>query len=985
MKKSYLNSERNFAVSLKPSMTIPLLLMVLFVCLFVNAGNAANISSRVSGNWSSASTWNGGVVPSSLDNVTINNTVNVDVNATVQSVNVIGTLIENDKIVFTIGSATAAGSFTVGGTFTMGGSGSTSNDHSTLIVYGNYINNGASDLWKSDVIITGNLDTTKSTSKLQNNGNVIVGGDILGTFDLTGGTGTGQIYAVNPIATVTISPSSIDNNVNVGLFPSYPTESQALIDLINSVIYSTCTFTVGDIASVSICSGSSAVFTATTSATSPGYQWQVKVGTSDWKTLSNDAIYSGVTTATLTVISSSSVNSNQYRAIITKGCSKTGNSGSLTVTSAINAPDVGAITQPTTCASPTGSVVLSGLPSGSWTINPGGVTGNTTSKTISGLAAGTYNFKVTNAAGCTSAASGSVIISPLVTNTWNGSQWSTLAVPTIDQNIIFNGNYTSNTDVSGCTCQVNSGVKVIISPSNTLTIYNQVAVLGTGTLTFDSSATVSASNPISKSGSLVQKNNTPPVANSGNIIYNRTVSAIHNTDYTYWSSPVSSEILSTFSPQSQNKFYSFDADLDAWTTELPSNSMVKGKGYSIYGPQNISNSTFYGSFTGTPNNGSVSITGVKINKSYLIGNPYPSAIDADLFISANTGVLDGSLYFWTHNTDPVKGQYSYDDYATYNLTGGTGTTKGAKGLASTSGNSNLFFNANIPNGYIAAGQGFFVGSNTNSITDTKIVFDNSMRVGNGVLGLNPQFFKTKGNPKAKNANAIEKSRVWLNLSNEQGVFKQTLIGYITGATNDYETTYDADSYDSLDGADFYSVNGDSNLVIQGRALPFDENDTIPLGFRSSSDGDYTVNIDQIDGVLTNQAVFIEDKLTNTVTDLKNGDYKFSTVAGTFNDRFVLKYTNTSKTLGVDATDKEDGILVLYSNNYKTLIIHNNVMDSTVNSVALYNITGQKISNWDVKDSEQTNIQIPIKSINSGIYIVKVNTTIGESSKKIIVN
>jgi hypothetical protein len=47
--------------------------------------------------------------------------------------------------------------------------------------------------------------------------------------------------------------------------------------------------------------------------------------------------------------------------------------------------------------------------------------------------------------------------------------------------------------------------------------------------------------------------------------------------------------------------------------------------------------------------------------------------------------------------------------------------------------------------------------------------------------------------------------------------------------------------------------------------------------------------------------------------------------------------------------------------------------------------GQKISNWDVKDSEQTTIQIPIKSISSGIYIVKVNTTKGESSKKIIVN
>ena len=74
------------------------------------------------------------------------------------------------------------------------------------------------------------------------------------------------------------------------------------------------------------------------------------------------------------------------------------------------APVVGAITQPT-CAVATGSVVLSGLPAGNWTINPGGITGNTSSTTISGLAAsGTYNFTVTSAAGCTSPASANVVI-----------------------------------------------------------------------------------------------------------------------------------------------------------------------------------------------------------------------------------------------------------------------------------------------------------------------------------------------------------------------------------------------------------------------------------------------------------------------------------------------------------------------------------------------------------------------------------------------
>jgi len=82
------------------------------------------------------------------------------------------------------------------------------------------------------------------------------------------------------------------------------------------------------------------------------------------------------------------------------------------------APVVGAITQPT-CKVVTGSVVLSGLPAGNWTINPGGITGSTTSKTIAGLIPGTYQFTVTTAAGCISLPSASVKIddAPVLTVT----------------------------------------------------------------------------------------------------------------------------------------------------------------------------------------------------------------------------------------------------------------------------------------------------------------------------------------------------------------------------------------------------------------------------------------------------------------------------------------------------------------------------------------------------------------------------------------
>ncbi|CAN1524330.1 Gliding motility-associated, C-terminal domain [Flavobacteriaceae bacterium] len=72
-------------------------------------------------------------------------------------------------------------------------------------------------------------------------------------------------------------------------------------------------------------------------------------------------------------------------------------------------PTIGTITQPT-CLTSTGSVILSGLPSGNWIINPGGITGSTTSTTLSSLTTGTTNYTVTNAAGCISLASANVLI-----------------------------------------------------------------------------------------------------------------------------------------------------------------------------------------------------------------------------------------------------------------------------------------------------------------------------------------------------------------------------------------------------------------------------------------------------------------------------------------------------------------------------------------------------------------------------------------------
>jgi hypothetical protein len=627
-------------------------------------------------------------------------------------------------------------------------------------------------------------------------------------------------------------------------------------------------------------------------------------------------------------------------------------------------------TQPN-CASATGTITVTAPSPGtgiSYSIDGLTYTNSTGKFTL--VSSGTYSVTTKNSSGCISpAASPPVVLNPfvLVDNIWNGTGWDK-GTPDENQNIVFSGNYNTpqapiSANLIACSCQVNSGT-VTIGSGNTMTLTNSLTVSG-GSLTFEYSA------------SLVQINDVP---NIGDITYNRQTTRITKMDYTYWSTPVLPFTLGEVSPDtSGDKMYSFDSNIDNWKQESPATSMVPGVGYIIRGPQNfvypMPPSTYIAPFVGVPNNGDYDIKGIVAGRSYLLGNPYPSALDADEFLVANQNVLEGTLYFWTHNTpiaigtpNPGSGVYAYsgNDYASYNRTGGVATAA----LSSISGN-----NENIPSGKIASGQGFF-GSSKDPLPSTPIIiFDNTMRV--GVIDItkedNFQFFKTK-NLKAKTNIQLEKHRIWLDLTNSQGAFKQTLVGYVTDATNGYEDRFDGESYDGNDFLDFYSINEEKNLTIQGRAVPFDENDEIPLGYRIALGGSFTISIDETDGLLTNQAVYLEDKATNTIFNLKNGNYTFTTDKGTFNDRFVLRYTD--KTLGTVAVEKPANKILVTIQNKQIKITS---FAETIEKVFVYDVSGKQC--YQKRNVNNTELLITTLAPSHQILLVKTVLQNGKSSTK----
>ena len=139
---------------------------------------------------------------------------------------------------------------------------------------------------------------------------------------------------------------------------------------------------------------------------------------------------------------------------------------------------------------------------------------------------------------------------------------------------------------------------------------------------------------------------------------------------------------------------------------------------------------------------------------------------------------------------------------------------------------NLGVNTLVPKGKIASGQSFFaLGINTGG----NAVFDNSMRESSG----NEDFFKIK-NAKDKKEDDTDEHRLWLNLTNEQGAFKQILVGYSEAATNQFDLAYDGISFNGNATLDFYSINEDKNLTIQANGLPFNDIDVFKLGFSTAA-------------------------------------------------------------------------------------------------------------------------------------------------------
>ncbi len=524
-------------------------------------------------------------------------------------------------------------------------------------------------------------------------------------------------------------------------------------------------------------------------------------------------------------------------------------------------------------------------------------------------------------------------------STWNGMSWSN-GNPDSVTTAIFEANYTATASINACNVIVKNGAIVTIPSGFTVTANGAVQV-ESGSLTFENNA------------NLIQ---TAEVQNSGNIVVKRNSSALKRLDYTLWSSPVGNQPLFSFSPQTTaTRFYSYNSEENIYSaiSISPTTVFDRAKGYLIRMPNNHPATVptiWNGSFTGVPHNGTITVplqnfgTGKRFN---LVGNPYPSPIDARLFVEnvTNAANITGTIYFWRKTNDAT--QPSYYTWTTLGLV-----------APETTDQTVVANNNNV----IQTGQGFFVEANENA---TSFVFNNAMRKDDHAN----QFFKAT-------TEATEYNRIWLNATNAEGWFSQTLIGYFSNGV---------DGSDSSDGR--YINDGDiafSSLIenvpyaIQGKSLPFNPFDVVPMFLKVKNAGNYTIAIDHVDGIfLGSQEIFLRDNLLEITHNLKSAAYTFASQAGSFDSRFEVVYQNAS--LSVDNPTFNANSVILYKKANEVVI---NAGNTILEHVEVFDIRGRLLAN--AKKINATEVSINVGEVNQ-VLIVKITSRDGITVSKKTVN
>ncbi len=534
-------------------------------------------------------------------------------------------------------------------------------------------------------------------------------------------------------------------------------------------------------------------------------------------------------------------------------------------------------------------------------------------------------------------------VNPLCSNkvtVFDNNGW-TNGIPDNTTQVIIKNFYQTgqNGSIDACACLVKNGKTLQINPNTYVKLEQDLVNKGTV--------------QVMHQGSFVQVNNDATVTGSGTFTTELQTTQLDDpVRFTYFSSPVQNQDLTVFSSwANMNRLWRFDEAAQDWYIVPSSTTMTPAVGYAIQGAPDTGQYPFigYANFYGPFNNGIYSYPltynpGGIDDDNALVGNPYPSAVDAAQLLNNNPST--NAFYFWTHASGllPDGSAYAGDDYAIWNASGGTASGSGSP----------------APTGFIASGQGFFV----DATAPGDLIFDNSYRV----TGNNNDFRRPENDTR---------DRIWINMYNEYGVFNQILLNFTNEGTTEFDNKLDATRYFTGNAISFYS-NGSNNERFAIQALPvLTEETVVPLGFEIVDETVATnlkIAIDHTDFQQGNVEVYLKDKALGRIHNLSESAYAFEATQGTINDRFELIFSRNALQTPEQNLEQET---VFVSNYSDTEVKINSKYGTNIQNVVIYDVLGKRILK---KTTNQNSIILPLNVNEGTVLIFKIQL---QSRKRVV--
>lgn len=410
-------------------------------------------------------------------------------------------------------------------------------------------------------------------------------------------------------------------------------------------------------------------------------------------------------------------------------------------------------------------------------------------------------------------------------------------------------------------------------------------------------------------------------------------------------------------------------------------------------------------FRGKPNDGT--ITNAVSNGNFtLVGNPYPSAIDLNMFLMdpANAAFINGQAYFWeqsasTHYLNEYNGGYGI-------YTPGTGVYTpalfwnydGAGNQETDIADPGIVYQRR----FSPVGQGFMVLGTANGNVSMKnsyrifrregvanqSQFERMANNGNNTVLVNDEYFEEIPNVAGTDYTQIKKGTapyIRIDAIHNDQASHPTTIAFDDLATNGFDYGFDGRSASEAASIGFYYVVEDMPYEYASTAIKFDVNEKVPVGFRSTQATNFKVKVEGFYGGFDqNQSVYMHDKQTGIYYDIKDGVFEIDLPAGNNNSRFEVTFKNFDAEV-LEANDFVVNSFEVYQNNKANMLTVLNTLNKDVKTLDLFDVAGKLvISRKNLGKGDR--IEISTSNLSDGIYIVKLDTAEGvEVSKKVSIS